>query len=124
MLLCWKYAESTDGLQWTRNGGPILPPPDEREYAQARPSVVREPGCYRMWFACRGDRYRLGYAESPDGNVWQRDDARAGLATGSAGEWDADMVTYPCVFDSDGTRYLLYNGNAYGRTGFGLAVLS
>jgi hypothetical protein len=32
-------------------------------------------------------------------------------------------VCYPCVFDHGGDRFLLYNGNAYGRTGFGLARL-
>jgi hypothetical protein len=32
------------------------------------------------------------------------------------------MVAYPCVFDAVGRRYLLYNGNGYGRTGIGLAV--
>ena len=32
------------------------------------------------------------------------------------------MVEYPCVFDWDGRRYMLYNGNGYGRTGVGLAL--
>ncbi|MDH5276133.1 MAG: hypothetical protein OEW88_06890, partial [Gammaproteobacteria bacterium] len=29
---------------------------------------------------------------------------------------------YAFIFDHDGKRYMLYNGNGYGRTGFGLAV--
>ena len=33
------------------------------------------------------------------------------------------MVEYPCVFDWNGRRFMLYNGNDYGRTGVGLAVL-
>jgi hypothetical protein len=33
------------------------------------------------------------------------------------------MVCYPCVFDAAGGRYMLYNGDGHGRTGFGLAVL-
>ena len=37
--------------------------------------------------------------------------------------WDSEMVCYPHVFDHKGKRYMLYNGNGYGRTGFGLAVL-
>jgi hypothetical protein len=28
------------------------------------------------------------------------------------------------VFDHAGCRYMLYNGNGYGKTGFGLAVLA
>ena len=31
------------------------------------------------------------------------------------------MVCYPCVFDWAGETWMLYNGNGYGRTGFGLA---
>ena len=45
------------------------------EYAISRPCVVRDADGYRMWFAARGDRYRIGYAESDDGIEWRRDDA-------------------------------------------------
>lgn len=34
------------------------------------------------------------------------------------------MVCYPFLFEHDGTLYMLYNGNGYGRTGFGLAALT
>ena len=37
--------------------------------------------------------------------------------------WDSEMICYPYVFDHKGKRYMLYNGNGYGKTGFGLAVL-
>ena len=33
------------------------------------------------------------------------------------------MIEYPHVFDHNGKRHMLYNGNNYGKTGFGLAVL-
>jgi hypothetical protein len=32
-------------------------------------------------------------------------------------------VEYPWVFRHEGATYMLYNGNGYGRTGFGIAVL-
>jgi hypothetical protein len=32
------------------------------------------------------------------------------------------MTSYPAVFAHGGRLWLLYNGNAYGRTGFGLAI--
>jgi hypothetical protein len=38
--------------------------------------------------------------------------------------WDSEMIEYPFVFEHDGLRYMLYNGNGYGRSGFGLAVAS
>jgi hypothetical protein len=119
-----KYAESEDGLQWERDGRPIFPHNSPGEYAHARPCVVRDPDRYRLWFTHRGPTYRLGYAESVDGITWQRNDASNEIEPGLSDEWDSEMVTYPCVFDSGGARYLLYNGNAYGRTGFGLAVLT
>ena len=68
----------------------------------------------------RGDRYRLGYAESPDGLVWTRHDDRAGLEPAADG-WDAEMIAYPIEHAAAGRRVLLYNGNGYGRTGIGLA---
>jgi len=33
------------------------------------------------------------------------------------------MIEYPYVFEHKGERYMLYNGNGYGKTGIGIAVL-
>lgn len=118
-----KYAESVDGVQWRRKGIICIDYASPEEYAIARPCVVKDRGGYRMWYSCRGQRYRLGYAESADGIGWTRKDQEAGLDV-SAGDWDAEMVAYPFVFDHGGKRYMLYNGNGYGQTGIGLAVLA
>ena len=37
--------------------------------------------------------------------------------------WENESVCYPCVVDVNGKRYLFYNGNQNGKTGFGVAVL-
>jgi hypothetical protein len=119
-----KYAESGDGVQWRRHGRVCIDFTSSGEYAISRPCVVHDgDGVYRMWYAYRGNEYRIGYAESRDGLVWDRQDARAGIGVSAAG-WDSGMVEYPCVFDASGARYMLYNGNGYGRTGMGLAVLT
>ncbi len=115
-----RYAESDDGREWRRDGRVCIDYADATEYAFARPWVVKDAGMHRMWFAVRGDRYAIGYAESANGLTWARRDAAAGLIPSTAG-WDSEMVEYPCVFDHRGSRYLLYNGNDYGRTGVGLA---
>jgi hypothetical protein len=117
-----RYAESPDGLRWRRQGKVAIDFADRDEYAISRPCVIRDEDRYRMWFAARGARYMLGYAESTDGVHWQRDDSRAGLHPSAAG-WDSEMVAYPALFDHGGTRYLLYNGNGYGRSGIGYATL-
>jgi hypothetical protein len=117
-----KYAESNDGVIWNREGVVAIDYLDEMEYAISRPSVVRDKDCWKMWFSHRGSSYRIGYAESDDGMQWRRLDAHCGIDISSSG-WDSEMIEYPFVFDHAGARYMLYNGNGYGRTGFGLAVL-
>lgn len=116
-----KYAESHDGIRWERRGVVCIDYASDDEHAFGRPCVVREDGVYRMWYSFRGDRYRLGYAESQDGVVWGRLD-ESGLITASDQGWDAEMVTYPVVTGPPSRRLMLYNGNGYGRTGIGLAV--
>jgi hypothetical protein len=114
------YAESSDGIAWQPTGRVCIDFASNEEYAIARPCVVRDDGGYRMWFTYRGERYRIGYAESPDGLTWRRNDARAGLEPAGDG-WESREVAYPFVFDHGGRRWMLYNGNGYGATGIGLA---
>ena len=113
-----KFAESDDGIHWRRDGRVAIPFEGDDEYAMGRPHVIKEGSVYRMWFCVRGDWYRIAYAESADGLVWRRCTETAP----TAGEWDAEMQAYPMVLP-DGARWLMfYNGNGYGRTGFGCAA--
>jgi hypothetical protein len=118
-----KYAESRDGVQWERDGHVCIDFASPSEYAIARPCVLKDGPLYRMWYSHRGASYRIGYAESADGLEWQRKDGEAGLDVSPEG-WDSEMVEYACVFDHDGSRQMLYNGNGYGETGIGHAVLA
>jgi hypothetical protein len=86
---------------------------------------------YRMWFCFRGragfrtskgSAYRIGYAESRDGIAWVRDDSRCGIVSSEAG-WDSEMIAYPHVVSHSGRTYMFYNGNGFGRSGFGYAVM-
>ncbi len=117
-----KYAESKNGIDWQRDGTICIDFKDSSEFSISRPSILKEPdGTYKMWYSYRGDHYRIGYAESRDGIKWTRMDDVAGLDVSPSG-WDSEMIEYPNVFDHDGTRYMLYNGNRFGLTGAGLAV--
>ncbi|WP_127806785.1 hypothetical protein [Hydrogenophaga sp. NH-16] len=126
MLHILRHARSDDGHRWTRTGEGV---PYALGHAQAfsRPTVVRNGrGDLDMWFSYRsgsGESYRIGYARSDDGIHWTLDVQRAGISVSDSG-WDAEMIEYPYVFDHKDQRYMLYNGNGYGRTGFGLAVLN
>jgi hypothetical protein len=119
---CIKYAESRDGFGWKRTGITCIEYSSPAEYAVCRPCVLRDQNIYKMWFCYRGESYQIGYAESIDGIEWERKDAQTGIDVSEAG-WDSQMVAYPFVFDHEGIRYLLYNGNDYGRSGFGLAEM-
>jgi hypothetical protein len=116
-----KYAESRDGREWARHGVVCINYERPDEYAFGRPCVLHDKGGYKMWYSCRGDQYRLGYAESDDGVVWTRKDDLVGLSSPASG-WDSEMMTYPAVFRVHGQLHMLYNGNGYGRTGIGLAT--
>jgi len=117
-----KYANSRDGIHWNREGLVAIDFLNDNEHAISRPSVIHGDDCWKMWYSYRGQSYRIGYAESEDGLQWNRLDRQAGIDVSATG-WDSEMIEYPFVFDHKGQRYMLYNGNGYGKTGFGLAVL-
>ena len=123
MIHVLNRASSEDGQIWSKHG---LAVPFQIGQAQAfsRPSVVQNPaGDYDMWFSYRsgqGSTYRIGRARSMDGANWTLMLDESGIDVSQHG-WDSEMIEYPFVFDHAGERYMLYNGNGYGRTGFGLA---
>lgn len=89
----------------------------KKECAIARPWIRLENGKFKMWYSYRWDNYNIGYAESDDGIKFNRiDDIKIDRQ-----EWDSDMQAYPCVFEYRGNKYMLYNGNGFGKTGIGLA---
>lgn len=126
MLHVINHAVSNDGHHWQRQG---LAVPYSLGTAQAfsRPSVVgNQYDGYHMWFSYRsgsGEKYRIGYAYSQNGQAWELRLNEAGIEVSPSG-WDSEMIEYPFVFDHKGQRFMLYNGNGYGKTGFGMAVLT
>ncbi len=126
-----KYAESSDVSNWVRKNQICLSYKFESE-AISRPSVIKENGGYRMWYCFRGkldyrtnkaQSYRIGYAESSDGISWTRKDEQVGIEPSETG-WDSIMVEYPFVYYHKEVKYMLYNGNGFGETGFGYAVMT
>lgn len=120
-----KYAESTDGIQWNRTNQICIGLQSDQEYAISKPCVIKFMGKYCMWYSHRSKGnvagYRIGYAESQDGIQWERKDQLAGIAVSKSG-WDSEMICYPFVFQHHNKFVMLYNGNKYGKTGFGLAI--
>jgi hypothetical protein len=117
-----KRAESSDLLYWKRDAEASIQCQQPDEYAISCPRVILSGGMHHMWYSHRGESYRIGYAQSGDGKKWRRLDDTVELPVSPEG-WDSDMVCYPCLFERNGKFYMLYNGNGYGATGIGLAVL-
>lgn len=125
-----RMAISNDGIHWLKHNKDLIESRIEEDEAQASPDVIYANGKYHMFFCYRysshyrgkQNGYRIGYASSMDLMNWVRDDAKAGIDVSAQG-WDAEMISYPHVFELDNKTYMAYLGDQVGRHGFGLAVL-
>ena len=118
-----RYMESADGIRFPAKGVVALDIRED-EHRVGRPYVIKVNDTYRMFFGAgsEAEPYRLAYAESGDGINWQRKDDELGLTLSATG-WDSQMMAYPAVVTWRDRTYMFYNGNEYGRTGFGYAEL-
>lgn len=119
-----RQMDSPDGLEFPDAGEIAVPLGSPEEHRVGRPYVVRQEAGYRMYFGAGTERttYRLTFADSADGRRWHRHDGRLGLDVSAEG-WDSEMIAYPAVVTTPAGTFLFYNGNGYGRDGFGVAVL-
>lgn len=125
-------AQSSDGFHWENNiGRQIIEDKLNEDECQALPTVIRIGSRWHMFFCYReatdfrtnpSRSYRIGYAYSDDLSNWCRDDSSAGIEVSEEG-WDSEMLCYPHIFECDNKIFLLYNGNEFGRHGFGVAEL-
>lgn len=126
------YAHSDNAIDWHRDSKLIISDKYEHE-CQALPTVLKIGDQYHMYFCYRQafdfrktkeNGYRIGYARSDDMINWHRNDEESGITLGqSADDWDCDMMCYPHIFKVDDKVFLLYNGNEFGKYGFGAAEL-
>lgn len=118
-----RHASSQDGIHWQASPEICIRPNFPDEYAIGRPCVVKTPHAYKMWYSVRShtNTYRIGYAESSDGLLWQRLDEKAGIDVSETG-WDSEMICYPSILSIEGETLLFYNGNRHGYSGFGYAL--
>lgn len=126
-----RMATSQDGINWKRENRNIIEDKYDSLECQAGPDVFMYDGKYHMYFVYRqglnfrteeNRGYKIGYAVSDNGFNWKRADENVGIHYSRDG-WDSKMHHYPHIFELDGNHYMIYNGNDFGRFGFGLAVL-
>ncbi|MFN4972679.1 MAG: hypothetical protein ACK45I_02850 [Bacteroidota bacterium] len=125
-----RYASSNDGVNWKFDTRNIIEA--ENEFmAHCKPACFNENGIYHMWFSKRGSHnfresgnnsYRLGYATSTDFISWSRKDDECGIDV-SENSWDSDMICYPNIIKINDKLIMFYNGNGFGKSGFGYAEL-
>jgi predicted GH43/DUF377 family glycosyl hydrolase len=126
-----RLALSNDGIEWTKLNRDIIQSILPEDECQAGPDVFFKNGKYHMFFSYRYATnfknkkrgYKIGYAFSYDGITWTRDDSNVGIELSETG-WDSEMHHYPHIFELDDKLYMIYNGNEFGKYGFGLAELN
>lgn len=123
-----KYAESNDGINWNQNNISAVKL-KENEGGLASAAVIKTDFGYQMWYCYRGiyayrvskdESYRIGFAKSEDGIQWIRHDHLSGIDISENG-WDSEMIAYPYIVEYNRRRLLFYNGNGFGKSGFGYA---
>lgn len=119
-----KYLESADGIQWGPSGRIVVDITRDDEHGFGRPWVLPDGDGYIMYYSVRRksfSAYRMGYARSRDGIEWERFDEDLGLDV-SPGAFDSEAIMYAAVLELGGRTVCYYNGNGFGRAGFGAAV--
>lgn len=94
------YAESADGITWTKRPDPVFvrdPGVEFEALGVSHPNVVADPrGGYHLFYVGIGvdEDLRMGHAYSVDGFTWERNPANP-IIEGVPGEFDAGMVGGP-----------------------------
>ena len=124
-----KYAYSKDGKKWHQEGKIGINNYNEFE-ALCKPAIIKLDETFYMWFSYRGSQgfrdgaesYRIGLAYSNDLINWKREDKLSGIDVSKSG-WDSMMVAYPSIIKIKDQYIMFYNGNSFGKDGFGYAIL-
>jgi len=122
-----KYCESSNGIDWVKNNITCIDYTDQIECI-GRPYVLKHGETYEMYFSNRkkinyrndkNSSYKISNAVSKDGIHWS-DYQMDILEYGE--DWDQEMREYCCVFKHKNYIYMIYNGNNFGKEGFGYAI--
>lgn len=126
-----KHATSGNGIDWNINDKFLLPVLTEEEVQNA-PRISKIGETYYLWFCYRkgldfrsdlNSGYKLGLAVSKDLETWTRlEDNELGITKSESG-WDNEMMCYPYMIQDNDALRLFYNGNYFGKNGFGYAEM-
>ena len=104
------YATSADGIVWVKHPYPVLDIGASGTWDDDRlgsSTVLFDGTKYRMWYGgTDGSHFRIGYATSTDGIVWEKYPDPV-LDLGESGTWDDDGVGGATVL-FDGKEYQMW----------------
>ncbi len=120
------HATSLNGISWKKEEGISIIPSILENECQALPTVTKVGNDYYMFFCYRNafdfrkgseNSYKIGCAKSTDLKNWTR--INNDILKSVKSSWDNEMQCYPHIFKINNEFYLLYNGNEFGKYGFG-----
>jgi hypothetical protein len=113
------FTYSSDGTTWSSPTLVMPPGPASWELLfVGGVSVIKEGSLYKMWYTGYSP-LQIGYATSPNGINWTKDDAHNPVLSPGAG-WESGGVAYPSVIKVTGGYWMFYSGEVSGdvtRTG-------
>lgn len=122
-----KHAISKSLTEWEPDRNFCIPELYESE-AQNAPCIIKLNREYYLFFCYRRptdfrnskNGYKIGYAKSVDLKQWKRADNE--LVWGEEKDsWDYEMQAYPRLIKISDRVLIFYNGNYFGKEGFGYA---
>jgi hypothetical protein len=125
-----KIATSFDGINWLRKGTIALDYENDNEAGIANASIEKLEDGYKMYYCSRNfnyriesrESYKIKCAKSDDGIIWNRINEDGLLPEYDSNSWDSQMTAYPNIVLVDNKKYMFYNGNEFGKNGFGYAI--
>lgn len=112
------YAESTDGISWTKYGSNPVISNHFRGYVFKNGTTYY---AYVIPSAGVGAEQQIDRYSSADGITWALDSASV-LSVGAGGSWDDTAVANPYIWLESGTWYMLYEARSAGVWKIGLAT--
>jgi len=115
--------ESPDGLSFPNREIWIDFSPGNGVYRIGRPRYFRHHNISYLFYTygTLDKGYHSGIATSTDLQSWEQTPTKGLEPTGTG--WDGNCVCYPAPILINSKWYIFYNGNDYGKTGFGVAEL-
>lgn len=128
-----KTASSKDGIKWDRHENICIDYNNNTGVESiGRPCVLKNKNIYEMYFSHRKsidyrenenieNSYKIGMSKSLDGFVWE-ENLKLDIIPYEKNEWDENMREYCHVFIHKNFKYMIYNGNHFGKYGFGYSI--